>query len=163
MTQAACTAFSGGLKSVNGSELRLSLTATASYTLTSPMIRVAVRGRSRSIRRGCLTVSLTATPTSVASGGSSTLNWSTTNASSGTATGGWSGAKGLNGSEAPQRAYSDHFIHAELHRLGHRDADCHRQRYGCCPHWCCSASRRRSCRQPFDTAVEQRNIVRRDG
>ena len=99
----ACTASGGwtGSKSVNGSELRPNLTATASYTLTctgtggsaSQSVTVTVNPAPMP------TVSLTATPTSVASGGSSTLNWSTTNASSCTATGGWSGAKGLNGSE----------------------------------------------------------------
>jgi hypothetical protein len=44
------------------------------------------------------TVSLSANPASVASGGSSTLTWSSTNATSCTASGGWSGAKATSGS-----------------------------------------------------------------
>lgn len=46
------------------------------------------------------TVSLSATPASVASGGTSTLNWSATNATACTASGGWSGARGTSGSTA---------------------------------------------------------------
>jgi hypothetical protein len=43
------------------------------------------------------TVSLGASPTSVSSGGSSTLTWSSTNATSCTAGGGWSGSKATSG------------------------------------------------------------------
>jgi len=46
------------------------------------------------------TVSLAANPASVASGGSSTLTWSSSDASSCTASGAWSGAKGISGNEA---------------------------------------------------------------
>src|SRR5580765_638086 len=45
------------------------------------------------------TVALSANPTSVASGGSSTLTWSSTNAASCSASGAWSGAKGTAGTE----------------------------------------------------------------
>jgi hypothetical protein len=45
------------------------------------------------------TVTLSAFPTSVTSGGSSTLTWSSTNAPSCTASGGWSGAKATSGSQ----------------------------------------------------------------
>jgi hypothetical protein len=99
----ACTASGGwsGSKSANGSEVRPNLTATATYTLTctgsggsaAQSVTVTVNPAPMP------TVSLTATPASVVSGGSSTLNWSSTNASSCTATGGWSGAKGLTGTE----------------------------------------------------------------
>jgi hypothetical protein len=44
------------------------------------------------------TVNLTASPTSIASGGTSTLSWTSSNAASCTAAGGWSGPKGLTGS-----------------------------------------------------------------
>ena len=44
-------------------------------------------------------MSLTASPSSVASGGSSTLSWTTSNATACTASGGWTGTKALNGSE----------------------------------------------------------------
>jgi hypothetical protein len=43
-------------------------------------------------------VSLTASPTSITSGASSTLTWSSTNASSCTSSGGWSGTRGTSGS-----------------------------------------------------------------
>ncbi len=44
------------------------------------------------------TVSLSANPTSVTSGGTTTLSWSTTNADTCTASGGWSGSRSVNGS-----------------------------------------------------------------
>ncbi len=46
-----------------------------------------------------LTLSLSANPTSINSGQSSTLNWTSTNTASCTASGGWSGAKATSGSE----------------------------------------------------------------
>jgi hypothetical protein len=46
------------------------------------------------------TLTLTANPSSVVSGSSSTLTWSSTNASSCNASGGWSGAKPLSGSQS---------------------------------------------------------------
>lgn len=45
------------------------------------------------------TAHFSATPASVASGGSSTLNWSSTNATACTASGAWSGAKAVSGSQ----------------------------------------------------------------
>lgn len=45
-------------------------------------------------------VTLTANPSTITSGGSSVLTWSSTNATSCTAGGGWSGAKATNGSES---------------------------------------------------------------
>jgi hypothetical protein len=46
------------------------------------------------------TASLSASPTSIASGGASTLTWSSTNATSCTATGGWSGTKATSGTQS---------------------------------------------------------------
>ena len=46
------------------------------------------------------TVTISANPTSVSSGGSSTLTWSSTNATSCTASGGWSGSKATSGSQS---------------------------------------------------------------
>ena len=46
------------------------------------------------------TVSIAANPTSVSSGGSSTLTWSSTNATSCTASGGWSGTKATSGTQS---------------------------------------------------------------
>jgi hypothetical protein len=45
------------------------------------------------------TVLVTASPTTITSGGSSTVTWSTTNATACTASGGWSGAKATSGSQ----------------------------------------------------------------
>ena len=45
------------------------------------------------------TVTISANPTSVSSGGSSTLTWSSTNATSCTASGGWSGSKATSGTQ----------------------------------------------------------------
>jgi hypothetical protein len=45
------------------------------------------------------TITLTANPTSVSSGGSSTLSWTTTNATSVTASGAWSGTKATSGNQ----------------------------------------------------------------
>ncbi|MBY0328575.1 hypothetical protein K2Q02_00555, partial [Patescibacteria group bacterium] len=52
------------------------------------------------------TVSISASPTSVTSGGSSTLSWSTTNATSCTASNGWTGAKATSGSALTGGLYS---------------------------------------------------------
>ncbi|KND47950.1 MAG: Fibronectin type III domain protein [Parcubacteria bacterium C7867-006] len=52
---------------------------------------------------GCVsapTVTISASPTSVSSGGSSTLTWSSTNATSCTASNGWSGSKSTSGSQS---------------------------------------------------------------
>ena len=46
------------------------------------------------------TVTLSASPTSVASGGASTLSWSSTNATSCSASGGWTGSKTTSGSQS---------------------------------------------------------------
>jgi pectate lyase len=45
-------------------------------------------------------VTLSASPTSITAGGSSTLNWTSTNATSCTASGGWSGTKALNDTQS---------------------------------------------------------------
>jgi hypothetical protein len=53
------------------------------------------------------TVSLAATPTTVASGGTATLVWTTSNASSCTASGGWTGSKPTSGSASTARISAD--------------------------------------------------------
>ena len=50
------------------------------------------------------TVKLTASPTTITSGGSTTLTWSTTNASSCTASGGWTGNQATSGSRSASPA-----------------------------------------------------------
>lgn len=53
-----------------------------------------------SVSAAAPTLSLTADPTTVSVGGTSTLTWSTTDVASCSASGGWSGAKTANGSQA---------------------------------------------------------------
>lgn len=98
-----CTASGAwnGTKPVNGSETQANLTAPSTFTLTcTGSGGTAAQSVIVTVTPAPLpTVSLAATPSTVISPGTSTLNWSTTNATSCTASGGWSGAKSLNGSE----------------------------------------------------------------
>lgn len=55
------------------------------------------------------TVNLSANPTTVTAGQSSTLTWSTTNATSCTASGDWSGTKGTSGSESDVINTTNHY------------------------------------------------------
>jgi len=96
-----CTASGAwsGTKAVSGNESTGALTASSSYSLTctnsagsaSATATVTVSGTPPPPPGP--TVSLAANPTSVASGGSSTLAWSSTNATSCFASGAWSGSK----------------------------------------------------------------------
>jgi hypothetical protein len=100
----SCTASGGwtGSKNLSGTQSTGALTATQTYTLQCT-------GSGGSISRSATvtvnattpapTVNLSANPTSVASGGSSTLTWSSTNATSCTASGGWSGTKQTSGNQ----------------------------------------------------------------
>ncbi len=100
----ACTASGGwsGAKATSGNQTITNITATATYTLQCT-------GAGGSIQRSATvsvqatppapTLTLAANPTSVSSGGSSTLTWSSTNATSCTASGGWTGAKATSGSQ----------------------------------------------------------------
>jgi hypothetical protein len=100
----ACTASGSwnGAKAVTGSEGTGALSANATYTLSctgeggsgQASTTVTVSNASPAP-----TVTLGASPTIVASGGSSTLTWSTANATSCTASGGWSGAKATSGTQ----------------------------------------------------------------
>ena len=99
-----CTASEGwtGAKAPGGTQSTGALTVNTRFTLVctgtggSATQRVTV-----SVTAGpAPTVTLTANPTSVASGGSSTLTWSSSNATSCTASGAWSGAKSLSGTQA---------------------------------------------------------------
>jgi hypothetical protein len=100
----SCTASGAwsGSRATSGSQTRSSLTATSTFILTCTG---AGGSASRSVTVSVAppplpTVSLSANPTSVAYNGSSTLNWSTTNATSCTAGGAWSGTKPINGSQS---------------------------------------------------------------
>ena len=85
-----------GTKATSGSQALTALTATNNYTLTCS----GTGGNSNQKATITVapaapipTVSLSASSTSVAYNGSSTLNWTTTNATSCTASGAWSGSK----------------------------------------------------------------------
>jgi hypothetical protein len=99
----SCTASGGwsGTKATSGSQSFSSLTADQTYTLSctgsggsaSQSVTVDVGSPPAP------TLSLSASPTSVAYNGSTTLSWSSTNATSCTASGGWTGTKATSGSE----------------------------------------------------------------
>jgi hypothetical protein len=103
-----CSASGGwsGSKAVSGSQSVGPLTTTTSYAMqctgsggtVSRSVTVTVTGTPPP--PGSPTVTVTANPTSVASGGSSTLTWSSTNATSCTASGAWSGTKSASGNES---------------------------------------------------------------
>ena len=90
-----------GSKAVAGEESTGSLSANASYTLTctgpggSASDTVSVTISQQPLPQ----ITLSATPTTVSSGATTTLNWSTENAQSCAATDGWSGVKETSGSE----------------------------------------------------------------
>lgn len=101
----ACTASGGwsGTKAISGTE-SVSPTTNTTYTITC-------NGAGGSANQSTIvtvtapvtpapTITLSANPTSVTSGASSTLTWSSTNATSCTASGGWSGAKATSGTQS---------------------------------------------------------------
>lgn len=111
-----CTASGAwsGSKPTNGSQSTGTLTSTKTYTL-------ACTGSGGSISKSATvtvtatvpapSVTLAASPTSVASGGSSTLTWTSSDASSCTASGAWSGSRPTSGSAStgPLTAASNTF------------------------------------------------------
>jgi len=99
----SCSASGGwaGNKALSGSETTPAITATTTFTLTC----TNASGSSSSAAIVSLqtttpapTLTFSANPTSVNSGGSSTLTWSSTDATSCTASGGWSGSRAVSGS-----------------------------------------------------------------
>jgi hypothetical protein len=109
----SCTASGGwtGSKATSGSQSSGALTSNTTFTLQCTGAGGSV-SRSATVTittptpppppppAGAPTVSITANPTSVASGGSSTLTWLSTNATSCTASGGWSGSKAISGTQS---------------------------------------------------------------
>jgi hypothetical protein len=104
----SCTASGGwtGSKATSGSQSTGALTSTATFTLQCT-------GAGGSISKSATvtvtaappppaapTVDLSATPTSVNSGGSTQLSWTTANATSCTASGGWTGSKATSGNQS---------------------------------------------------------------
>ena len=98
----SCTASGGwsGARTTSGSVTTGALSATTAFALTctgpggtgSNTVTVTVTAPSAP------TVSLSASPTSIAAGESSTLTWSSTNATSCTSSNGWSGTSATSGS-----------------------------------------------------------------
>jgi hypothetical protein len=102
----SCTASGGwsGTLGVSGSKATSALSAATNFALActgtggsiSKTVAVAVTSASQA---AAPTVSLSASPASVQSGGTAVLTWSSTNASSCTASGGWTGSKATSGSQ----------------------------------------------------------------
>ncbi len=102
----SCTASGGwsGTKATSGTQTVGPLTATQTYTLACSATGGASATQSATVTVASSvpppTVNLSANPASVASGGSSTLDWTTSNATSCTASGGWTGNKATQGSQS---------------------------------------------------------------
>jgi hypothetical protein len=104
----SCTASGvwSGAKATSGNQSTGALSASSSFSLTctgaggSVTQTVTVAVSATPPPTPAPTVTLSATPTTVTSGGSSTLNWSSTNATGCTASGGWSGSKNTSGSQS---------------------------------------------------------------
>jgi hypothetical protein len=105
-TNATACAASGGWSSAlptSGSQSTGTLTANTSYSLacTGPGGTSAAAAATVSVTAPAApTATLTANPTTVAYGGTSTLTWSSTNATACAASGGWSGALLTSGSRS---------------------------------------------------------------
>ena len=101
-----CTASDGwsGSKGTAGTQSSGLLSATTKFTLTCTgtggFATQSVTITITSTPPLAPTVSLSASPTSIASGGNATLTWSSTNATSCTASGGWSGAQSTSGTQS---------------------------------------------------------------
>jgi peptidoglycan/xylan/chitin deacetylase (PgdA/CDA1 family) len=103
----SCTASGGwsGTEAVSGT-LSVAPTATSTYTLTctgngsSVSQSATVNVSAATPPPAAPTVTLSASPTSITSGQSSTLTWSSTNATSCTASGGWTGSKATSGTQS---------------------------------------------------------------
>jgi hypothetical protein len=100
---ARCSASGGwsGTLAANGSVNVGPLTSGTNYSIVCSGAGGSSTAASVSVGiLGAATASLTANPTTVAKGGSSTLVWSSTNASTCTASGGWSGTLAPSGSQS---------------------------------------------------------------
>ena len=97
-----CTASGGwsGARPTSGSQSTGALTATTSFTINCTGPGGSANQTATVTVLPAPTVTLTANPTSVASGASSTLTWGSTNATGCTASGGWSGAKATSGNQS---------------------------------------------------------------
>ncbi|KAA3626088.1 MAG: fibronectin type III domain-containing protein [Proteobacteria bacterium] len=91
-----------GTKGASGAETVGPLTSDASYTLTCTGIGGSVnRTVSLTVQAPpAPTITLSASPTTLAAGSNATLTWSTTNATSCSASNAWSGSKATSGSQS---------------------------------------------------------------
>jgi regulation of enolase protein 1 (concanavalin A-like superfamily) len=96
----ACTASGGwsGSQPTSGSATSSAITTTTTFTLTCTGAGGSASDSKTVTITGAPTVSLTATPMTVPSGGTTQLSWTSTNATSCTGSGGWSGSKATSGS-----------------------------------------------------------------
>jgi hypothetical protein len=97
----SCTASGGwsGTKATSGT-LSVSPTANSTYTLTCSGANTTPVAQSVTVvvaSSPLATVTLSASPTSITSGNSSTITWSSTNATACTASGAWSGTRATSG------------------------------------------------------------------
>ena len=101
---AGCTASGGwsGARAASGSQ-GVSPTGTTNYKLTCSGIGGSAADSAAVVISGtpaAPTVTLTASPTTITSGQSSLLSWSSTNATSCTASGGWTGSRATSGTQS---------------------------------------------------------------
>lgn len=100
-----CTASGGwsGAKAASGTETRGPLNANTTFNLmctgAGGSVNGAVTVQVTASPPAAPTVTLSVNPTSVVSGGSTTLSWSSTNATTCTASGGWTGTRATTGTE----------------------------------------------------------------
>src|SRR6266403_1487722 len=99
----SCTASGGwsGSQPTSGSHSTGALSANTTYTLTCTGAGgSAAQSATVTVTTPVPRVTLSANPSTVASGAASTLTWSSTNATSCAASGGWSGSEAASGSQA---------------------------------------------------------------
>ncbi len=99
----SCAASGGwtGAEGTSGSQTTVALRSTTQFTLTcTGSGGYASQSATVTVAAAPPSVSLTANPTSIASGSTAMLTWSSTNATACTASGGWSGALGPDGSRS---------------------------------------------------------------
>ena len=99
----SCTASGAwsGSKGVSGSQSTGAVKENSIYTLTCTGLGgSATQSATVSVTSSSPTVSLSAAPSTVASGASSILTWASTNATACTASGGWSGSKATSGTQS---------------------------------------------------------------
>jgi trimeric autotransporter adhesin len=99
----ACSAAGSwsGSKSLSGSQSTGAMKSNATFAMTcTGSGGSATQSATVSVKSAAPSVSITATPSTVASGASSALRWSTANATSCVASGAWSGGKATNGTQS---------------------------------------------------------------